>query len=223
MSNLVNSYVFSSALALTTGFTHRYNDDDMPDVAGEVPSWNDLVVSDDLTDLGNSTRTPDFSSSAINGHNAVLFDGTNHMLSKTFTLTQPVTIFLVIKQITWINNDTMLNGIGSNQFLWRMHTTTPKTHLYAGSSGADDANMVIGTWHVVSLIGNGASSSIRVDDNSATSASIGTQDPGGIELARNGTAAYCNMSITELVIYETALSSGDRDASHDFLKDKYAL
>jgi len=222
MSNVNDPFILFGTLALPAGFTHRYNDDDMPDVAGEVPSWNDLVASDDLTDLGNSTRTPDFSASALNGHDAILFDGINHMLTKTFTLTQPVTYFLVIKQITWVSFDGIINGIGSNQCVLRQRTVTPKIQAFAGIASSEDSNLTLGNWSVLSLIFNGASSSIRVDDNTSTDSDTGTQDPGGIEIGRNATV-YANIAVTEFVIYESALSSGDRDAAHDFLKDKYAL
>jgi len=224
MGFVANPFIlFPSNLTLPAGASHRYNDSDMPNVSGKVPSWNDIIGTDNLTDLGNSTRTPTFSASAINGHNAILFDGVNHMLQKAFTLVQTLTYFYVMKQVTWATNDTISNGIGSNQMLLRQHTASPKVHQYAGLSGADNADMIIGNWHIVSCVYNGASSSIRVDDNAETATSIGTQDPGGIELGRNNGVNYANFEIAELIVYPNAIVGATRNDVHNFLKSKYAL
>lgn len=171
-----------------------------------------------------ANNQPAWTANSVNGKYAAVFDGVNDTLAAFFTLSQPVTIFLVAK----FNNgsyggDTLFDG-GSGNVMRAYRSDTTQMSLYAG------ANAVGGTagleaFAVMEFIFNGAQSEWAQNGTSQFVSDAGTSTPEGIQLAvfGNGFSAPAAVSIAAVVMYAAALSSLQRKAVRSWLGKTYAI
>jgi hypothetical protein len=146
---------------------------------------------------------------------SLLFDGAAHFMKcNAFTLNQPETIYLVAKQVTWTRNDEIFDGNadGFAGALVQYDLASPKLSLFAGTAlSAENTNLALGSNGVICAVFNGASSSLQINNTTATSGSIGTQNMSGFTLgaARDNTA-HSNIQAYEALIYNVAHDSATR-------------
>jgi hypothetical protein len=72
---------------------------------------------------------------------------------------------------------------------------------------------------------NGASSEFRINAGSATTGDVGASNGGGITLGARGdtVSQYAAVTIAEVIVYDSALSSTDRGHLETYLMSKYGL
>ena len=188
-----------------------------------ITVWPDLTANGyNLTGTGHYYKTT--SANLINGHPAVLFNGTSDLWENDATFpasfAQPFTIQFVCRSKST-----------STQFLWisrgAPHTDatigpdyemSAPTTLFGGTSDATTA-------HVISCVCNGASSTLRVDGTVIQSGSAGAN---GITNGLNfgdtfpgGAHAFFSGSWGEILIYASALSTANLAANETALKAKW--
>jgi hypothetical protein len=189
-----------------------------------VATWADQ--SGNGRDLTEATNKPLWVASLINGHAALRFDGSNDRLeSANFTLNQPLTIFIVSKNVSNTDGDRLLASddteINSPNVVQRAGPS-----LQIQSNAADGASVASDTtnFHYYKIIFNGTSSVISKDGGSdATDTDNFTNPMQRLRLANTITAAFANVEIAEVFIYNSAISGANLTAVNAYLAARYAL
>lgn len=150
------------------------------------------------------------------------FDGLAQFLkTDPFTLNQPCTIYLRMKQITWTNNTVFFDGNVAFGSLSGPRTATPGIYQFAGGVGNVDNNLAVNTWGSVAEVFNGASSLIQVGANATTTSNAGAANFGGFTLGAAASGAnFSNIQVAELLIYSAAHNQSQRDALVAYLNTK---
>lgn len=172
-----------------------------------VSQWDD--VSGNARHLLQGT---DAARPALQADGSILFNGTSHFLkTAAFTLNQPTTVVLVVKQVSWTINDRFFDGNAALGGVLFMSATTPTIAIFAGSTAASNTNLAVGANGVVSAVFNGASSLIQVNANAATTGNAGANNMGGFTLGADGANLnFGNIQVYEAAIFPSAISAADR-------------
>ena len=156
---------------------------------------------------------------------SLLFDGVAHYLkTAAFTLNQPLTVYLVARQITSVLNATLYDGMTSNSGRLYTSTTTPNTLLaYAGNPGPS-VSPTVGNYCVTANVINGASSSLSLDAGSASLGNSGSSAPGGFSLGGNSAGVTpSNIQVLALVAYSVAHDASTQTKVYNFLKARSGI
>ena len=189
-----------------------------------VTSWTDSSGNArHLTGVGTTYETAE-----INGLAIVRFDGVDDQLSVAFTCNQPHTRFYVAKyrsaftaQESFADNHSSV-GSGRAQ-MYRPASTTIGMYAAGGITTATTPQ----AYHVYGVVFNGASSLITIDGAAPVTGSTGTgagTNTGGIRLGSNASPGeWADADVAEVIVYDTALGTTNRESVEDYLKSKYAL
>jgi len=160
------------------------------------------------TDQSGNSRTllqgTDAARPALQADGSILFDGTDDFLAATFTLSQPATIYLLARQVTWTNSEVFFDGVAGNRMGLLQSATTPKMVLYAGTGSTENANLAVNTYGAIACVFNGASSSLTVNNTTATTGNPGAGNGGGITLGSGNGFGFSNIQVKEMLVYSGA-------------------
>jgi hypothetical protein len=163
--------------------------------------------------LSEATNWPTWRADAGNGKPGVEFDGTNDKLKTVdFSLSQPLTVFAVVKQLAWTDNDYIYdfdNDTSTGPRIYQ-NSSSPNVYMHAGSEvGA--RSLALNTIGLFTHVFNGASSSAAINDSS-TSTSAGTQSIDGFTVGCNGASAlFANFTLLDIIAYNSALTFSTND------------
>ena len=170
------------------------------------------------TTLSQSTYIP----SLLNGLGGIRFDGSNDFLSRSFSLSQPLTYFMVVKYVTVVANSACFFGYTNVGNRPRLYNLGGSYYAYAGAGitgGTVDTNP-----HYMQVEFNGTSGVVREDGSTVASGDIGTNATDGLTVARNPAGSqYGNIEAYELFIYNNILSANDSATANGYLKKKWGL
>ncbi len=174
-----------------------------------VSQWDDQSGNDNHLRQATDTNRPSKESDG-----SILFDGVdNYLRTNNFTLTQPETIYLLGKQVTWTALDAIFDGNIANTGLFRQRNggVSPEVESYAGVTLGVNADFILNTYAVVITVFNGAVSAIQVNNNDPLEGNAGSGNMGGFTLAANGGATeWANIQVKEVVIFSTAHDAATR-------------
>jgi hypothetical protein len=158
--------------------------------------------------------------SANNPTNRV-FNGTNSKLkTKAFTFEQPEYIYLVIKPLSWTIFDYFFDGYVGNTGLCCQNATEPNITAYAGTTCAENANLILNQWAILKVKFDGITSRLQVNDTPAIVGDMGLSDMGGFTLGAQGQADYfAHFEFAEGIVQ----NMDDGVNVVDYLKTKYLL
>ena len=150
---------------------------------------------------------------ALQADGSVLFNGSSHYLKcNTFTLNQPTTVLLAVKQISYTAGDTLCDGnsVGTMRVI---QGNGSSGDLYARQSVTlQGGNLPIGTLGVVSYVANGANSSIGINLAASATGDTGVANAGGFTLGANATpGGYFNGQFYEALVLPIAPSTAQLD------------
>lgn len=153
----------------------------------------------------------------------LLGDGVNSFFSPlAFTLVQPEEIWVVGRQITWTAAGTIFDGAVANTMRLEQNISgaSPQIAMLAPSGVATNSNWALLQKSVVTTVFNGASSSIQVDGNAATTGNAGASDGAGFTLLQPGAATVQrgNVLINEVIIRKAVSSAALRASIYASLK-----
>jgi len=134
---------------------------------------------------------------------AVRFNGSNEYgIVATPTLTKPYTVYLVLKSIAWGSNDWILNSqSGANAGGILQGGSTPNLQAYSGAALNSDPDLPVGTYGIITVVFNGASSEIRINLNNSVTGTTGVLNGNGITIGALPTPSnYCQVEIAYLLI-----------------------
>lgn len=157
--------------------------------------------------------------SGINNLPAILFDGSDDLVSGSFVLAQPLTIVGVFKITSNPSGYWWQSGTGAC-----FGSTSGNAYQLNCGSNITGGSYTTGTTVIVSYVANGASSVIRVNGAQVTSGNAGT---GGINtMALMGAYAggsYVGGLIPEYLIYNKLLSASELQTVERYLGGKYGI
>jgi len=175
----------------------------------------------------NPANNPTAISNGLDGHTTIRFDGTSDYLKDTITIAQPVTYYLVMKQITWTDGDNIIGG-GGDATLLRQRTSTPNLSIYSGVGWtANNTDLAVDTWAIVRVVFNGASSSIKINNNIATTGNAGTAGAtrfclgAYVVVSNEGISDYANIEVAEIIICQGTVSAEDDANIMAYLHKRY--
>lgn len=111
--------------------------------------------------------------------------GVRYLKTNAFTLNQPVTIYILLKQTTWNNTKFFLDGNTDASMTIYQSASTPGLKVSAGTA-SNQNNLTLNTWGIVRVIFNGANSKFQIDATPALTGNYGSANPGGVTIFRAG-------------------------------------
>jgi hypothetical protein len=187
-----------------------------------VSDWNDQ--SGNGRDLTEATNKPTYQ--ATGGPNSlpcVSFDGTNDILSDTFTsLAQPFHGFAIIKTTTVSGVAGLICGAVSGE---RFHDTQGGCFVYFGGTGItrSPAHSDTTTWYLWEYNINGASSSVIRGSDAATTGDVGSGALTGLTLGQLPGFGFGAFFIAEFALYSAVISGANLTSLRSYFASRYGV
>lgn len=194
--------------------------------SGQSRTITDYVGATKIATVAAWSVTPDDTSTyAITATRAsVFFDGAAHYMKATFTLNQPETVYLVVKQVSWTGTDVIMDGNGYASMLLEQRTASPRIDQYGGAYAGNVSDLTVGARGVICSVFNGASSSLQINLNTAATGNAGAANGGGFTLGSVGTAGnYSNIQVYEGLLYSAAPDAATRANIIRALMNKWGI
>jgi hypothetical protein len=189
-----------------------------------LASWPDLSGGGfDVSATG--TARPTYTTGAVNGLPAVIFNGSTHQLARTglpMNTAQPWTVAAVAIGLDVSGNSRALftasDLVGSNAEMYK--AISYGIQAGAGRNSTDSAGTGL---HCVIAVFNGAASTIRTDAHTVTvAASIGTNKwLGNLYVGFDGSSTFWQGTVCELIFYPFILTTPQQDTLQASLKTKW--
>ena len=173
-----------------------------------VSQWDDQSGNSRNLLQATGTNQP-----ALQTDRSILFDGVdNFMKCDAFTFNQPETVYILCKQITWTLGGTFVDGnTAGSSIQISQRVGSPTLQIYAGLFVADNSDLAINTYGALAAVFNGASSSLQVNNNTATTGNVGAENPGGFTLGANSADGnFSNIQVKEALLYAAAHDATQR-------------
>lgn len=193
-----------------------------------VSQWNDLSGNGRHASQSTGSKQPLLllGANGINGNRCIQFDNSDDSVACSTgpNLSQPVTFIMFLRYDT-------LEATGQTAFQTAttgamQHYVSPGTfvHLFqAGVTANSGHTAAANTSYVISVIFNGASSSYYVNGVlTASGVNCGANVINGIRIGNNSSETQgVSAKMGELLIFNAALSSSDRQLIEQYLLDKW--
>lgn len=186
-----------------------------------LSTWTDLSGSGNSPTQGTGSNQPVYKTNIVKGKPAVHFAAASAQTMTVATnFTAPVTVIYIVRQ-TGGTNGRMLSGINNNWLLGFWGGSRAQAYFEGwvspvGTPGSDTS------WHMYSgvITGSGTNTKVYEDRIQVGSNQGGIQGPNGLTLV-GGYGEYSDGDITEVIIYNSAISDVNRSAIEDYLYSKY--
>ena len=194
-----------------------------------VGYWTDQSGNGNhLKSNANDTARPILKLSQVNGFPSIRFDGSNDILKALFTLSLPLTVFIVVNQISWVSGTTLVAGGVADNMSFVQSGSSPNfkvSWLGSGTGGTNDGNLAVGTWGIVEINLSAATKYVKVGSNAQTNQTVADAGAkGGVSIsAHPNPSNYCNAEFAEVLVYNTALNGTDATANRTYLATRYGL
>lgn len=183
---------------------------------GAVSQWSDASGN-----ARNLTQASGAAQPTLQGDNTILFNGTSQSLrTSAFTLNQPETVYLLFKQVSWSDFDTILDGSAGDTLRLQQTTVSPTINQSAGTGQNSNADLAIGTYGVFTAVFNSTNSYTRVNKNTAVGPGFPNNgNAGGITLGcyGDGSSVPANIQVKELIVFPVAHDTTTQNTIIDYL------
>lgn len=189
-----------------------------------VSAWADQMGSGHNLAQATGANQPIWAASQFGTLPGITFDGADDTLSvATGTIAKPLTLYALMRQITWTHNNTLLDGFpGGGAFQVYQNSSSAQLAFYTGATGPRLDGMVIDTNSVGMWIANGTSSATRLNLDAANVG--GDSDSVSlVGITLGGLAAFAtfgNVRFGEILIYQAAHDTEQQDAVIRYLAQR---
>lgn len=194
---------------------------------GAVSTWADL--SGNGRDLTEATNRPSISAAAINGKNAISFDGSNdRLVSANFTVSAPFTVFIVSQNPGSTSLDCLWytdNDNASTTPLRLARTSSTQVRLDGNGNTGATASINTSEWSLLTTFYNNTSSTLQknLDTPGTSGGAIGTVAMDGFVLGARFSDRFHQLLIAEVVIYSGAITGNDLTKLQAYFSQRYAI
>lgn len=189
-----------------------------------ISQWNDSSVNVRHATQATGSLQPLYKAAIQNGLPVVRFDGVDDQLKTgVFVLNQPATFFVVgaYRGVFNAAKNILTDGLSAAFANVISRDSATLVGCFAGTT-AQDVTTTPQSFHVYSVIFNGASSEIRADGGTATVGNAGVNTAGGVSLGASATGGNTgDVDLGEVLAYAAAVSTTDRQAIEGYLKTKW--
>jgi hypothetical protein len=205
-----------------------------------VSSWNDKSGNSRNATQATSANRPTYVQSAIGGKPAIRFDGANDHLTSTFSFLNgntTHTIFIVMKYVgNGSSNDGykptigLFNSGGSDK--GAIHYINPSAqgasypYFPAFNSYDNVSSYTIGSSYIIEFSAESTVWRVLRNGIQEGTANVSTSPSGidGIQIARQpNPQRHAQNDYAEILIYNVALSAGDKTLVRNYLNSKWAV
>lgn len=164
----------------------------------------------------------------------IMFDGVDDFLvTSTFNLSQPISIYAVWRQNVWDSTDTIYEC--STNTAWYNRVTqngsTPDLKFSSDNAGsgtkisAANANAALGAKVITTTIGNGASGLFQINNTTALTGDYGTSGTTGLQLAADGGggARWSAITFWEFIMFNAAHTAAQRASVQAYLSARHGV
>jgi hypothetical protein len=174
----------------------------------------------------SGTERPTFKTNRINGRPAVQADGVNDgMLLSSLVSCTAWSLFVVGKLVSDTGTVNIIGvddfGPDGNYILLQYNGSSVCT-INANTGGIFQATMSVGNNFAYCITGNATTGTLRASDNTNGSTSANySKSAAPMRLFRRGDGLYANYEISELLFYNSVLSSGARNTVWTYFNTRY--
>lgn len=159
----------------------------------------------------------------------ILFDGTDDLLVNTTLAfpspsTTPTMIWMVVEQVSWTNNDTLI-GANSATLAGLIYqvTASPQIVQYSGSNGTANSGLTVGSpKRVYAYYDNVGDNRLKAAGTTATMTGIvGTNSATGRTIGGRQAANFANMRIMELLYMNRDFTGSEESDLDAYVTSRY--
>lgn len=188
-------------------------------------TWSDRSINGyDLT----LVNAPTVINNAINGHDALQFDGINQYANRNATpvLNTPLSYYFVLKQISFVANNHFIVSAGINALkLIQGFGGSPNIDLNNGASITLNPQLNLNNYGIITgIYDNGVNSEIRNNNNAAVTGNAGNINGSGLYLGSYLIPSnFCNCEYAYLIIRSNKDTTTIQNLFINYLKNRFAL
>jgi hypothetical protein len=195
-----------------------------------VGAWLDKSGNGRSLTQSTTNNRPFYKPGVLNGKPVIDFDGTNDSMLASFTLTQPITYFLVYRYDATITtgNPRVMDGATGNSMSFFGSPSSVVMGVYAGTGADPLISMTQRTqFSITEIAANGASTTVRLNGESvgfSAASNIGSAAPNGIRLgAFSQSSSFGDVSFAEVLIYSSIIAESAARQVRSYLGKKYGI
>jgi hypothetical protein len=149
----------------------------------------------------------------------IQWDGTDDFLIDFTSIhSQPVTIYILMNQVSLVDNDVIVMFDGGDAIPF-IKQGTSSVKIGAGGTGISSGTVTTGSFNVYTFIFNTTSSSITINNGTPTTGSVGTEATADFRVGV-GETGCASMQIKEIIIRATADDETEQTAVYNYLYNK---
>jgi hypothetical protein len=172
-------------------------------------------------------NAPSIISPAINGHDALRFDGINQygISGAIPAFGQPITIYMVFKFITWNNGSYNLGDTLIDSFVFYQSGVSPNQQIFNAAAACANNQMAVNTYNISSMIFNDPNCELRINDAVAIGGgSTGLNVSNGIIVSsQRGIGGFANNEAAMIIYRTVADNTATQNIFIKYLKNRFAL
>lgn len=141
-------------------------------------------------------------------------------------LKQPCFLFAVMKQITWVANQYILDGNTQDKGQLTQSGSTPDIKAYSGVLSSANSGLTVDTFAIVRLLFNGANSKLQVNNNAPVTGDFGSYDPLGLTVGACGNSAgslSSNVCFAHIFEIAESITEAQEKDIYNYLANKHGF
>lgn len=193
------------------------------DESNRVSLWADRLgtTTRDLRNLsGSSIKYPIFSSEGLT------FDGIDDYLNRDYTINQPLTYYVVFKQLSSTDFDYILcGGSSTSTSILRQYNQGLFTVFTNSQSNLYDYQLPVNSWGVAQICLDSNSSKFRINNNTSLYFSYNFTNQLGLTVGAMGNLVqyYGNFIVKEIIIRNVIDSEANQKLIYEYLRSSHNI
>jgi len=179
-----------------------------------IRQWGDASGNGRHLKQATETNRP-----SLQSDGSILFDGVdNYLKCDAFTLNQPTTVYILVKQVTFTAADVLHDGNTLTLLRLLQDGSSPNLAIRINST-VGSVQIPLGEYGIAASVFNGDSSLLQVNNGAPATGDVGaTSGAGGFTLGSRADATqFANIQVKEVLIYAAAHDTQERALVIDYL------